>query len=81
MYDLNYFLQMIGLISLILILILLIKWVVGDFSPTTIDIADKEEIDILDKNSNIVGKKMLVIYKYTYRDGSIKYKSKNFKLK
>lgn len=67
-------------IGVMVILILLIKYVVGDFSPISIDLVDEKEVEKTNKNGTVIGKTIVYTYKYTYTDNRIKYKTKTIKL-
>lgn len=72
------FITIIFLMGLIAVCILGIKYINGDFSPISIEKMD--EYGVTQNNENVIGKKVSIIYKYTYTDGRVKYKTKTIKL-
>lgn len=62
------------------ILILMVKYVSGDFKPVETLEVDRQCLEIKDINDLVISKTFLYTYKNTYRDGSIKYKTKKFVL-
>lgn len=76
--NLNDFVSIFILTVLLFIFIMVIKWVAGDFSPVSIDKTDDKVVDIYNKQGDIIGKKLLITYKYTYRDNKVKYKTKKY---
>ena len=63
-----------------IILILLIKYVVGDYSVKTIELLEQKEFEKTDKNGMIINKTIVYTYKYTYNNDKIKLKIKTIKL-
>jgi len=63
------FLTILFLMILIGVCILGMKYISGDFDPISIDVVDKYETN----------KTVVIIYKYTYKDGSVKQKIKKIK--
>ncbi len=78
--DYNSFITIAFLVGLIVLLIMLMKYIAGDFSPISIEESGKEEVELKDANGNTTGKRILITYKYTYKNGNVKFKSKSIKL-
>lgn len=76
--NLNDFVTIFILTGLLFIFIVVIKWVVGDFSPVSIEKTDEKVVDVYNKQGVVIGKNLLIIYKYTYRDDKVKYKTKKY---
>ena len=72
----NIFLLLIFIVSIYSIA----KWVAGDFKPTSIECFDTKTLEIKDINNMVVKKQVIYTYKYTYNDGSVKFKIKKFKV-
>jgi hypothetical protein len=70
----------IFLICIMIILILLIKYVVGDYSVKSIELLEEKEFEKTDKNGMIINKTIVYTYKYTYNNDKIKLKIKTIKL-
>lgn len=70
----------IFLICIMIILILLIKYVVGDYSVKSIELLEQKEFEKTDKNGMIINKTIVYTYKYTYNNDKIKLKIKTIKL-
>ena len=73
-------LVILALLGVYAIIAIMMKWIAGDYSPISITEENSEEIAIRNFNGDVIGKKLLVIYKHTYRNNNTKYKSKYFKL-
>lgn len=76
--NLNDFVTIFILTGLLFIFIVVIKWVVGDFSPVSIEKTDEKVVDVYNKQGVVIGKNLLITYKYTYRDDKVKYKTKKY---
>lgn len=74
--DFNTFITIALLLLLMVSLILLMKYIAGDFSPVKIEEIGKDEIEIKNSNGIVIGKKIIVSYKHTYKDGRTKVKIK-----
>jgi len=68
------------LLAIMTLLILLMKYIAGDFSPVNIEETGKEIVEIKDNTGNVISKTILYSYKCTYRDGGVKYKIKKVRL-
>ncbi len=77
--DYNTFITIALLLGLMVALIFLMKYIVGDFSPVSIEEVGKDEVELKDANGNITGKKIVYTYKHTFKDGNVKYKTKTIK--
>lgn len=66
------FLTIFVLLAFMVALILLIKYIDGDFSPISIEEVDRQVIESKDSNNNVNVKKIVITYKKTYKDGRIK---------
>jgi len=66
----------IFMLLLMVSLIFFIKYIHGDFSPVSIEELNRDELTYRNEKGEIVGKKILYYYKYTYKDGRIKFKTK-----
>jgi hypothetical protein len=78
--DYNTFITIALLLGLMVALIFLMKYIVGDFSPVSIEEVGKDEVELKDGNGNIIGKKIVYTYKHTFKDGNVKYKTKTIKI-
>lgn len=76
----NDYLTIIFLLSLMGVCIMGMKYINGDFSPISIDVVDKQEVVSTNVNGEVISKKMVIISKYTYKDGRIKHKTKKIKI-
>ena len=70
----------IFLICIMITLILLIKYVVGDFTVKTIELIEQNEFEKTDKNGLIISNTIVYTYKYTYNNDKIKLQTKTIKL-
>ncbi|MEI6754069.1 MAG: hypothetical protein WCK78_13005 [Paludibacter sp.] len=77
--DYNTFITIALLLGLMVALIFLMKYIVGDFSPVSIEEVGKDEVEMKDANGNVTGKKIVYTYKHTFKDGNVKYKTKTIK--
>ncbi len=66
----NDYLTIIFLIVFIGVCILILKYSYGDYDPVSIDKVDEFKIN---------GETVMVTYKYTYKDGTVKLKTKKLK--
>lgn len=66
----------IFMIVLMVFLIFFIKYIHGDFSPVLTEEINRDELPIKNEKGEVIGKKILFHYKYTYNDGRIKFKTK-----
>lgn len=73
-------LTILFLLALITLLIVLMKYLAGDFSPVNIEETGKEIVEQIDKTGNVISKTIVYSYKYSYRDGRVKYKIKKVRL-
>jgi hypothetical protein len=78
--DYNTFITIALLLGLMVALIFLMKYIIGDFSPVSIEEVEKDEVEMKDSNGNITGKKIVYTYKHTFKDGNVKYKTKIIKI-
>jgi hypothetical protein len=78
--DYNSFITIAFLVGLIVLLIMLMKYITGDFSPVSVDELMKDEVELKDVNGNITGKKIVYTYKLTFKNGNVKFKSKTITL-
>ena len=72
------FLTIIFLVILMGVLILAMMYIGGYLSPISIEEIDRQEV--VNINGCVTTKTILVVYKYTYKDGRIKQKNKTFKI-
>lgn len=74
--DFSKILMILALLGVYFIISFMMKWIAGDFSPISIEEVSRDEVNLTDSNGVVTGKKLLVNYKYTYRDNNVKYKTK-----
>jgi len=78
--DYNSFITIAFLVGLIVLLIMLMKYITGDFSPVSIEEVGKDEVELKDVNGSITGKKIVYTYKHTFKNGNVKFKTKTITL-
>ncbi len=79
-YNSSDYIEMIFMFFLMILLIILIKYIHGDYSTISIEIISSDELPISNDKGDVIGKKYINTYKYTYTDSRIKYKTKVVKL-
>lgn len=76
----NDYWTIIFLMGLMVVCILGMKYIAGDFSTVSIEKVDQHYLIKNNVNGEVIGKKISITYKYTYTDGRVKYKTKIIKL-
>ena len=79
-YNTSDYIEMIFMLCMMISLILVIKYIHGDYSIKSIEEINKDELPIINDKDVVIGKKIICIYKYTYKNDVVKYKTKIFKL-
>jgi len=79
-YSTSDYIEMIFMLVMMIVLTIVIKYIHGDFSAESIEIVSNDELSITNDKGDVIGKKYINTYKYTYKNGNVKYKTKIVKL-
>jgi len=79
-YNTSDYIEMIFMFVMMVLLLIVIKYIHGDYSAESIEEISKDELSITNDKGDVIGKKYINTYKYTYKNGSIKYKTKTINL-
>lgn len=71
-YSSGDYLSIIVLIGIMLVLVVILKWINGDFSPVSIEEISRRNVEEKNSNGDVIKNSVIVEYKKTYHDGRVK---------